>query len=997
MRLTTRQKISAGFAAAVLILIVGALSFRSTRRAMDAARWVAHTHQVLERLDALLTALVDVETGQRGYVITGEARYLQPYDAGMQRVEAHVAAVRQLTADNPRQQARLDSLAPLIAARLDVAREIVARRRTDGFAPAAALVVTDRGKVLMDDIRRRINAMQVEERTLLAGRTGERVARERWAVAVAIVGAIVAFVLVALMIRVIQQDLQLLERTAVERDAHMAQEQRARSQLAAIQHVTDAALAPLALDDLLTQLMRRLREVLSVDTACVLLVMRDGEHLELCKCVGPTEEIKQRIRIPVGRGVEGRIASDRAPIAVGDVAAADVYDPVVRERFASLLGAPLIVPARTLAGAAVGVSVGPLQESATAPGRFRARGSVPAAAREQVIGVVHVETLAPRQFTEAELDLLTLVAERAASAIERARLHQAERRSEERFRLLVEGVQDYAIFMLDPAGRVASWNAGAHRLKGYTAEDIIGESFARFYTPEDRADGLPERGLASASTEGRFHNAGWRLRKDGSLFWADVVITALRDEDDGHLLGFAKITRDLTERKRAEEALTAAKEGAEAANAAKSQFLATMSHEIRTPINAVLGYVDLLDLGLDGPMNEVQRGRLARIRASGRHLIGLVNELLDLAKIEAHQLRVERVRASASEAAATALALVFPQANARGLAMSNRCVTGADAAYMGDPHRVEQVLANLLSNAVKFNMPGGRVDVECGITETPSPGARLVVSEDGGRDCWCYVRVSDTGPGIAPEHREAVFEPFVQADTGANPYTREHGGTGLGLAISRRLARLMGGDVTLDNDRGAGTTFTLWLPAPPDIRPVATGEPAGCTTDERRKSTREVRGFRRSGHVLRDGAADLLMTHVRRLRTELRPELVVHLSDTELEDHIGTLIAELARALVLIEDAGGDTSQALRDGTEIQRVLAERHGAQRGALGWSQADHQREIAILREDIERSLRGAVPSREGDAPTDLEGAMAVISRMLAHAERAGERARRRAGAE
>jgi PAS domain S-box-containing protein len=980
MRLSTNQKIAAGFAAALLILLVGALSLLSARRALDDARWVAHTHEVLARLDALVAAVVNVETGQRGFVITGEPRFLEPYEVGVQQLPQHLAAVRRLTADNPRQQARLDSLGPVIEARLAFTREVIRRRRQEGMGPAVALVATDRGKRLMDEMRRRIGTMQVEERSLLAGRLRARAEGERRAEVVTLVGSAVAFALVVLMIRVIQQDVALQGRTARERDALLVREQAARAQLAAIQRVTDAALGPLALDDLLTELLRRLREVLAVDTACVLLVMRDGEHLELCKCVGPTEEIAGRVKVPVGRGVEGRIAATREAIAVEAMDGADVFDPIVREHFASLLGAPLVVPARAVAGGAV------------APAGASGAHDPERSDGERVIGVVHVESLTPRRFSASERELLMLVAERAASAIERARLHQAERRTEERFRLLVEGVQDYAIFMLDPEGRVVSWNAGAERLNGYAAGEIVGESFARFYTPEDRERGAPERALATAATDGRCHSAGWRVRADGSRFWADELLTALRDEDDGHLLGFAKVTHDLTERKRADEALLEAKEAAEAANRAKSQFLATMSHEIRTPINAVLGYTDLLDAGVDGPLTERQHARLVRLRASGRHLLGLVNELLDLAKIEAEQLHVERVRGSAGDAVAGSLALLHPQANARSLSVTNRCAADVDAAYLGDPHRVQQVLANLLSNAVKFTPVGGRIDVECGLTELPDEAARLADAGDGGATCWCYVRVADSGPGIAAEQQEAVFEPFVQATSSSSAYTREHGGTGLGLAISRRLARLMGGDVTLQSEVGAGATFTLWLPAPPEVRRTATGEPAGCTTDERRSERRHVAGLLRAGTALRDQATALVVQHVQRLRAEPDVPGAATSPDSELEDHLGTLVTEVARALVLMGEAGGEPSRALRDGTEIQRVLAERHGAQRAALGWPERAHRRELALLRERVESLLRDALAGHPEEA--DADAVVAIAARLLAFVERVGERARRSA---
>jgi hypothetical protein len=210
----------------------------------------------------------------------------------------------------------------------------------------------------------------------------------------------------------------------------------------------------------------------------------------------------------------------------------------------------------------------------------------------------------------------------------------------------------------------------------------------------------------------------------------------------------------------------------------------------------------------------------------------------------------------------------------------------------------------------------------------------------------------------------------------------------------------MGGDVTLETELGLGATFTLWLPAPPGVRAVATGQPTGCTTDERRTGARQVAGLARAGETLRDHAPAVMQAVVRRLRSELASPGATTVSDAELEDHLGTLLAELARALVLIEEAGGETTRTLRDGTEIQRLLAERHGVQRAALGWSEADHRREFAILREEIEGVLhaaRAADDARGGDdgqpatGPADAGG---VVARLLAHVERAGERARRAA---
>jgi signal transduction histidine kinase len=244
---------------------------------------------------------------------------------------------------------------------------------------------------------------------------------------------------------------------------------------------------------------------------------------------------------------------------------------------------------------------------------------------------------------------------------------------------------------------------------------------------------------------------------------------------------------------------------AEAASNAKSEFLAKMSHEIRTPINAMMGYAELMQLGISGPVTEAQFKQLGRIRASGDHLTALIGEILDLAKIEAGRMHVEMTAAPISEAIESAVTVVRPLASAKGIELASFADGDGTAPYFGDPQRVQQILTNLLSNAVKFTSPGGRVALRVDTGVRPIPG-RGDVSGD-----WLSVSVSDNGVGVSDVDRERIFHPFVQVDAG---YTRSQGGTGLGLTISRNLAHLMGGEITVESAVGAGSTFTLWLPCP---------------------------------------------------------------------------------------------------------------------------------------------------------------------------------------
>jgi len=369
------------------------------------------------------------------------------------------------------------------------------------------------------------------------------------------------------------------------------------------------------------------------------------------------------------------------------------------------------------------------------------------------------------------------------------------RESERVYRLLVESVADYAIFLLDPEGFVQTWNRGAKRLKGYSEEEIVGEHFSTFYTEKDKARRYPQYELTVAAAKGRFEDEGWRLRKDGSLFWANVVITALREE--GELVGFAKVTRDLTERKRTEEhreklleSERRARAAAEEADRAKTDFLAVVSHELRTPLNAISGYAELILSGIPEPVPDGVRRKVERIRTAAEYQLHLVEEILAFSDLESGGSELARARVDLAGVAGEVAELVEPLVRQSGLSLhlelpDQTVVTRTDAV------KVRQILKSLLSNAVKFS-PEGELRLEL---ETEGESALFHV-----RDC---------GIGIAPEDRERIFDPFWQADQSS---VREVGGMGLGLAVCRRLARRLNGDIEVESQPGRGSTFTLRLP-----------------------------------------------------------------------------------------------------------------------------------------------------------------------------------------
>ena len=393
---------------------------------------------------------------------------------------------------------------------------------------------------------------------------------------------------------------------------------------------------------------------------------------------------------------------------------------------------------------------------------------------------------------------LTGFSEITRDLTERRRQDELLRLSEERFRLLVEGVQDYAIFMLDPGGRVVSWNAGAQKNKGYAAAEIIGQHFSVFYPPEV-APGWPDEELQIARRNGRFEDEGWRLRKDGGRFWANVVITSLND-DVGQHLGFAKVTRDLTERRR----VTALEdEGRRITN-----FLALLGHELRNPLAPISNAVALLER--EDSDSQALRATRQIIGRQLRQMNRLVDDLLDVGRITSGKIQLETRPVRFIEALHEAVEAVRPLIDGKSHALEIH--NPDDPWVMGDRARIVQILSNLIGNAAKFTPDAGRISLH--IDATPAS---------------MEMRVIDNGPGIPPHQLHKVFDLFFQ---GEQDVARSQGGLGLGLSLVQQLVALHGGDISAFSKgiEGQGSEFVIRLPTAPT--PAAAPLPVVKTNSE---------------------------------------------------------------------------------------------------------------------------------------------------------------------
>ena len=461
-------------------------------------------------------------------------------------------------------------------------------------------------------------------------------------------------------------------------------------------------------------------------------------------------------------------------------------------------------------------------DASTLPSPFREQlagvrhtATVPLRLDHDVLGTIVVSRRKDRPFEARDLATLEELAHMAVLALHNAVLVDQARRSdsqirasEERFHLLVDSVKDYAIFMLDPRGYITTWNQGAERIKGYRAGEIIGRHFSIFYPAEDVAAGEPARGLARALQEDRFEAEGWRVRKDGSRFWASVVITALKDHTN-QLQGFAKVTRDITERKRIQDQLLES-ERREVARLreladrmaslerSKSEFLKLASHELRTPASILMGYLSLFAEGDLGALNDLGQRAVSIMQGQARELTLLIGQMLEAARMQqgnlALHLETFDLRKVAAKAVGWAkeLATVDHQITLR--------VPPDPIRVTADRERILTILQSLLQNAVKYSPKGGEVT--------------LTASVDSGR---ALMQIADVGIGMHREQLEGLFQPFGRIVTDE---TADIDGAGLGLYIAQELARLQGGQITVDSDRGRGSTFTLSIPTAPGQGPA---------------------------------------------------------------------------------------------------------------------------------------------------------------------------------
>jgi PAS domain S-box-containing protein len=373
-------------------------------------------------------------------------------------------------------------------------------------------------------------------------------------------------------------------------------------------------------------------------------------------------------------------------------------------------------------------------------------------------------------------------------------IKSALRQTAEQFHILVDSVEEYAIYMLDPTGTVVTWNTGAQKIKQYTAEEIIGKNFSCFYTAEDVAAERPQRNLREAARRGHIRDQGPRVRKDGSIFQAEIVLTILRD-GSGNIRGYSKVTRDITDQLRTRE-FEAEKIAAEKASKAKDDFLAALSHELRTPLTPALAAATYLANNASKLPAEFEED-LKIIKRNVQLQARLIDDLLDLTRITRGKLQLHLEPVDANALVGEAIEIASSAIASKKLKITSE-LNAKKNHVLGDSIRLQQVFWNLINNAVKFTPPGGQIAIR-------------TYNDDA--DHFQF-EITDNGIGIERERLAFLFAPFEQADPSV---TRQFGGLGLGLAISKHLIDLHNGRIEAESrGRSFGATFKITLEALPE-------------------------------------------------------------------------------------------------------------------------------------------------------------------------------------
>jgi PAS domain S-box-containing protein len=752
---------------AILTSLSG-LTIRYMAAEAEADRWFSHTVSVIQELDRLVSAMKDVETGQRGYMVTRDDSYLEPYNSALGAVETGIAELQRLTRDNPRQQQRFAVLVPLIREKLSNARKLNEWRRAGGSPLAkAATDLRARGKELMDEIRRVTAEARGEEEQVLRRRAEAIAASSKNTGRALLVGDFFVLPLLAMIFFSLKQEnvLRVRAETGLRRQRDRL-EQQVAERTAQLVLQNERLVQEIQVRQLADESLRESEERLALALEGGRMGLWEWDTRSDHSVWNATEY--QLLGLPVGEGIEAaQQFFDR--VHPEDLGRLDLILADLMKNGGDLYSEFRITRADDGQERWLAVAARILWDAAGQP--------------IKMLGVnfdITERKQGEEALKKANEELENRVAERTAELTQSLNSREREiaerQKSEERLRLLIDGARDYAIVMLDVDGRVISWNEGAKRLKGWDEKEILGRHFSLFYPEEEVVAGSPEHELGLAAAEGRYAEEGWRVRKDGSRFMADVVITAIHD-DSGKLQGFSKVTRDITERQRTMEALREKEQMLilQSRLAAMGEMIGNIAHQWRQPLNT-LG-LSIQQLKLYYQLGEFSKEFLDLTVRSSMELIEHMSKTIDDFR---NYFKPDKEKGDFKVREAIEKTLSLLEDGFRSKNISFEVIAKDDPVIHGYRNEFTQVLLNILNNASDVLTERKRID----------PKVTITFGTEG--EC-CVVTIADNAGGISEEIINRVFDPYF---TTKGPQQ----GTGIGLYMSKTIIeKNMGGKLTVVN------------------------------------------------------------------------------------------------------------------------------------------------------------------------------------------------------
>jgi len=780
MRIHANRTVLAGFGVALIILtVIGSLSYWRTQNLVVLMDEVAASNWTIDRLLLIWAEVADSESQARGYIITGEPQYLPLYESSVEDVHHALDELEESAPQRLKGTGVLSELRPLVEEKHALHQRKIDLRSEGRFDEARTLVAEGRGYELMNRIRILIAGVEEDERQYLEQRFADERHSVRITTGLVALGSVLSFGILALVFYRLNNEIG-------RRAGSENRLARLNRFYAVLSQVNQAIVRTADRDTLFQEVCRIAVQYASLRMAWVGLVHHGNRRVEPVAHWGEEDGYLSHLTVsldetPEGQGPIGRALRNGTHYVCNDIAAD-----------------PALIPWR---------------EEAVRRGYFSS-AAFPLQVNGDVVGTLNLYASEPDFFDEEITDLLKEVTADISFSLESMQREEQRLQAEQRLKQqaeILDQVHD-SVVSTDLDGNITSWNRGAVRLFGYTENEALDRHVSFLYPPEER-EALESQVIMPLKQNG-LHEVEVRMRtKAGEDFYAHLSLSMLRNES-GEAIGMIGYSIDITQRKVVEQELRELNEDLEhriacrtqeladlnvklsarneelaRASRMKSEFLAGMSHELRTPLNGIIGFSDLLAEEETGPLEARQRRFVDHIRQASQHLLELINEVLDLSRIEAGRIELQFETFRVAEALAEVLASVDPLAAAKQIQLESS--VDPELVARADRVRFKQIFYNLVNNAVKFTPEHGRVRVEASH------------SVDTLR-----FSVTDTGIGIARDELELIFEEFRQGETTAS--NKE--GTGLGLAIAKRLVESHGGKINVQSKPGAGSCFSFILP-----------------------------------------------------------------------------------------------------------------------------------------------------------------------------------------